>query len=237
MDITKYLSITNFSKGNNKQNLYIVVHYTANNGDTALNNAKYFYSENRGASAHYFVDENEIVQVVEDENTAWHCGATSYKHLTCRNSNSIGIEMCSRKYDDGSYYIKDEVVEKTANLVKYLMDLHKISAENVIRHYDVTGKNCPAPFVENSSLWLEFQEKLKNIEEIEEEIELRYNKFSEIPDYSKETIKKMVENGLIMGSGTQFDENNFPTDMDLSLDMIRIFVTNDRAGIYDFGGE
>ena len=41
---------------------YIVVHYTANNGDTAAGNGNYFSSPNRKASAHYFVDENSVVQ-------------------------------------------------------------------------------------------------------------------------------------------------------------------------------
>ena len=73
----------------------IVVHYTANDGDTARNNGNYFSQPNRNASAHYFVDENEIIQSVKDTDTAWHCGAKSYKHELCRNDNSIGIEMCS----------------------------------------------------------------------------------------------------------------------------------------------
>jgi len=56
-----------------------VIHYTANNGDTAEGNANYFHSINRGASANYFVDEKEIYQVVPDNYVAWHCGAKTYK--------------------------------------------------------------------------------------------------------------------------------------------------------------
>lgn len=240
MEITQYLTVTNYTKSTTKNNKYIVIHYTANDGDTAMNNAKYFYSESRGASAHYFVDENEIVQVVSDENIGWHCGTTgSYVHSECRNNNSIGIEMCSRKYSDGSYYIKDEVVASTIELTKHLMSLYDIPVENILMHYHVTGKSCPAPFVLNTALWTNFKNKLmeeETIEEIEEEIEMRYNKLSEMPDYSQETITKMIEKGLINGSGTTFDENKLPADMDLSLDMIRIFVTNDRAGLYDYKG-
>lgn len=159
-NITKYLTKVNFNSSTNKQNKYIVVHYTANNGDTAMNNAKYFYSENRGASAHYFVDENEVVQVVEDKNIAWHCGTTgTYKHSECRNTNSIGIEMCSRQSLNGTYYIKDEVVARTQDLIKYLMETYNISIDNVVRHYDVTGKSCPATHV-NSAIWSDFKNAL-----------------------------------------------------------------------------
>ena len=53
---------------------YIVIHYTANNGDTARNNGEYFGREYVGASANYFVDSKEIIQSVLDKHIAWHCG-------------------------------------------------------------------------------------------------------------------------------------------------------------------
>ncbi|WP_346727746.1 N-acetylmuramoyl-L-alanine amidase [Ruminococcus sp. MCC718] len=56
------------------------------------------WRRDRGSSAHYFVGiDSEIWQCVEDQNIAWHCGASSYKHPECRSANSIGIEMCVRK--------------------------------------------------------------------------------------------------------------------------------------------
>ena len=67
-----------------------------------------------------------------------------------------------------------------------------------------------------------------------EEKEMRYNKISEMPSYAQPTIIKMVDAGLIGGTGTGAkDENNRPADLDLSIDMIRVFITNDRAGLYD----
>ena len=75
---------------------------------------------------------------------------------------------------------------------------------------------------------------LKAITEMEEEAELRYNKISDMPSYAQPTIIKMVDSGLIGGCGTGAkDENGRPADLDLSIDMIRVFVTNDRAGLYD----
>ena len=68
MQIKKLLTKVNVTKfsGQPRAIKYIVIHYTANKGDTALNNAKYFENVNRNSSAHYFVDENEIYQIVED---------------------------------------------------------------------------------------------------------------------------------------------------------------------------
>ena len=65
-----------------------------------------------------------------------------------------------------------------------------------------------------------------------EEPKVRYNKIADMPGYAKDTITKMVNKGFIGGAGTKKDENGLPADLDLSLDMIRVFVTNDRAGLY-----
>jgi len=65
-----------------------------------------------------------------------------------------------------------------------------------------------------------------------EETEMRYNKIADMPGYAQPTITKMVKKGFIGGSGKAKDKNGFPADLDLSIDMIRVFVTNDRAGLY-----
>ena len=161
MNIKKNLTLTNYKRATNKKNKYIVIHYTANNGDTAYNNTVYFKTAYRGASANYFVDEKNIYQCVEDDQIAWHCGTKGkYYHEACRNDNSIGIEMCSRKDENGKYYIKEEVINKTIELVNYLMKKYNIPKENVIRHYDVTHKACPEPFVRDVAQWNAFRAKL-----------------------------------------------------------------------------
>ena len=102
---------------------YLVIHFTANNGDTAKNNADYFAREAAGASAHYFVDENEVWRSVPDSRTAWHCGTTgTYFHPYCRNKNSIGVELCSRKDANGVYYFTGETVGRAVQLVRQLRD-------------------------------------------------------------------------------------------------------------------
>lgn len=218
MEIKELLAhVSNYSKGRHTTIKYLVLHYTANNGDTALSNCKYFSSANRNASAHYFVDEKGIYRSVRDMNVAWHCGSTNgYKHKYCRNTNSIGIEMCSRKDKNGKFYIKEETIVNAIELTKYLMEKYDIQVENVIRHYDVTGKMCPKPFVEDEKLWLDFKDRLED-----EEVK-RYNTIDEIPEWGKATIQLMINKGAFA------DVKN----LSLSEDMIRMFVFNNRMGMY-----
>ena len=113
----------------------IVVHYTGTTA-SARNNATYFSrNENQGASAHYFVDDimPEIYQSVAEGDTAWHAGNWD---MNCR---SIGIEVVSAGED-----FSEVEIAKLAWLVQKLMAKYGI----VIRHYDVTGKLCPAPYVD-----------------------------------------------------------------------------------------
>lgn len=143
---------------------YIVLHYTANNGDTAQNNADYFAGANRRASAHYFVDENEVVQSVRDTDAAWHCGGSieSDHHPLrgiCTNRNSLGVEMCS-DIVGGKYVITAQTVDLAVQLVRQLMAKYRIPIDRVVRHYDVTGKACPEPWVRDESLWRKFKARL-----------------------------------------------------------------------------
>lgn len=164
--INKLISGYNHNAGNVSRIKYIVIHYTGALGD-AKANCNYFAGGNRNASAHYFVGyDGAIWQSVEDCNIAWHCGASSYKHADCRNSNSIGIEMCVRKRNtasmgatDKDWYFEDATVAAAAELTRYLMEKYGVPASNVIRHYDVTGKICPNPYVYSTAghTWEEFK--------------------------------------------------------------------------------
>lgn len=169
MEIKQLLTPYNYTKPNNlKQNKFIVVHYTANNGDTAKGNCKYFakkLNDNKKASAHYFVDEKEIWQCVDDSNIAWHIGGAKVYYNHARNSNSIGVELCSRKSSDG-YYFKNETIRNAQKLIAYLMTKYNIKTENVVRHFDCTRKNCPAPFVENQNAWIQFVNELKWVDSV-----------------------------------------------------------------------
>lgn len=149
---------TNFRANRQEKIKYLVVHYTAGDGDTAKNNAKYFAQGEKGSSAHYFVDEKEVWQSVRDIDVAWHCGAKKYYHLECRNENSIGIELCSYR-DNNGYHIAEETQARAIELIIGLMKKYDIDIDHVLRHYDVTHKNCPAPFLDDG-VWREFKQRL-----------------------------------------------------------------------------
>lgn len=153
MGYTFKTNIANRSNYGDKRNLsaikYIVIHYTANDGDTDENNGKYFNGANRQASAHLFVDSDSVTQSVPYDYAAWHCGGGlqgSGGHSfygKCRNYNSIGIELCD-DVKNGVIYPSAKTIENAVALTKALMTKFNIPASNVIRHYDVTGKLCPA---------------------------------------------------------------------------------------------
>ena len=182
----------NYQECNSRDIEYIVIHYTSNKGDTANNNAVYFSRQklNPPASAHYFVDENEIWQSVHDADIAWHCGAKTYKHKSCRNANSLGIEICMNDKDDN---IRLKSIENAIKLTKMLMQKYNIGIDNVIRHYDVTGKDCPRPMVENEDLWTSFKQSL-----LQEENQMQiYKWLKDMPDWSQDTFNRMFKVGVI----------------------------------------
>jgi len=152
----------NYSPGRTKKIEYIVIHYTGNDNDTARSNCHYFANYATQTSAHYFVDDRETLQSVEDTDTAYHCGATNYLHQWCRNANSIGIEMCSKKDADGNFCISEDTKAGTIALARALMKQYNIPPANVLRHYDVTGKLCPEPFVRELWQWEDFKFRLNN---------------------------------------------------------------------------
>lgn len=140
---------------------WIVLHYTANTyqPDLAKNECAAFANQYVGASAHFFVDENEVWQSVAIEDTAWHCGDNPPSKNGATNRNSIGIEMCV-VYKKGVYSISDKTVDNTVSLVLELLEA--FPEAKLCRHYDVTGKICPQPWVNDPSIWEAF---LKRVEE------------------------------------------------------------------------
>ena len=212
---------SNYRAGRTQPVRYIVMHYTANNGDTARNNCDYYHRVGGlQASAHYFCDEYGAMQSVLECDTAWHCGARAYWHPECRNGNSIGIEMCSRKRADGSYYILPETVANAATLAKGIMQRYGIDTEHVVRHYDVTGKRCPMPWMDDPAQWAAFKAMLTTNTDEEDEDMTRYNTIDEVPDWAQDTVRDLMAAGALRG-----DERG---NLNLSLDMIRGLMIGTR---------
>lgn len=152
---------------------YIVIHYTGNDGDSDEANARYFKNNIVKASAHYFVDDDSVTQSVPDNYIAWSVGGRRYSSCSksgggsmygkCTNSNSISVELCDT-VKNGTVYPSEKTIENAVELVKVLMQKYGIPESNVIRHFDVTGKGCPAYWcgtTDKNVLWItEFHDRL-----------------------------------------------------------------------------
>lgn len=139
---------------------YIVIHDTGNkdSGANALMHYQYFDSQDHSASADFFVDDNNILQINDyHSNYAWHCG-DGHGAYGITNSNSVGIEMCVNS--DGDF---QKTIENTLDLTAYLMQELNIPIERVIRHWDASRKICPQSFYDNGNWtgWINFRNRLQ----------------------------------------------------------------------------
>ena len=162
VQVTKKLIKYNHS-GVNKP-AYIVIHETGNTdiGADAERHYRYFNGGDRGASAHYFVDDKQIIQVVEHNVQSWHNGKKYVPNPVvpqCNNSNSVGIEICVNQ--DGDY---SKAISNAVELTKKLMKELNIQSDNVIRHYDSCGKQCPAKMLREPKLWTDFKKAIQSIQ-------------------------------------------------------------------------
>lgn len=129
----------------------IVIHYTANPGSTAQQNRDYFNGLQDGhgtsVSSHFVVGlDGEIVQCVP----TWEIAYASNE----RNHDTISIECC---HPDETGKFTDATYISMVKLTAFLCAKYELNADAVIRHYDVTGKNCPKYFVENEDAWALFK--------------------------------------------------------------------------------
>lgn len=191
--------------------IYIVIHDTANTavGADAKSHFYYFNSGNKNASADFFVDDQNVLQINDyNKYYTWHCGDGNGKY-GITNSNSIGIEICINS--DGNY---DKAFNNTIKLVKELMKELNIPAERVVRHYDASRKNCPGSMKsENWGLWNYFKQRIQ-----EED-----SKFADIENhYAEEHIKKLEDYKLINGDGN----GHFNPDLKITRADAAIMVAN-----------
>lgn len=137
----------------------IVVHYTANPGTTAMQNRSYFEglkdSHATSASSHFIIGmDGELVQCIP-------CNEVAYASNE-RNNDTISIECC---IPDDTGKFTDDTYKTLVHLVAWLCGRYGLSTEQVIRHYDITGKMCPKYYVEHEDAW----DKLKR--DVEQYIE------------------------------------------------------------------
>ncbi|MCD7894461.1 MAG: peptidoglycan recognition protein family protein [Erysipelotrichaceae bacterium] len=132
----------------------IVIHYTGNPGSTAKANRDYFedlqYTKTTKASSHFVIGlEGEIIQCIPLNEIAYASNS--------RNSDTIAIECC---HEDSTGKFNDKTYKSLQNLVRALMKTYHLDTDDILRHYDVTGKECPKYFVDHEDTWEEFLDSL-----------------------------------------------------------------------------
>ena len=237
---------------------YIAVHYTAgwdSSPGKAADNARYYAITSEQASADFFVDEGGIVQYnpAPEKRYCWAVGGKEADTSQgggslfgiAKNANTVSVEMCSRNAkgkpptpkgwdaNDPGYSISPPVIAHAVVLVRYLMAEWDIPMGHLCRHFDVTGKLCPGVMGWNDASsdtanWEAFKTMVAQPTVPVE----RFNMVAELPDWAKPTIRKLCDYGYLRGGETVYDVNGRPADLDLSMDMIRVMVMNDRAGVY-----
>lgn len=130
----------------------IIAHWTANTsrGADAAANRNYFNLGSRYASAHYCVDDRQAVRCIPEDEVAYHVGAVRYKPIGERlrkgyptpNYTTIGFEMCVNS--DGDW---NKTLRNSIELSAWLLRKHGLTINDLHRHYDVTGKDCPRMYV------------------------------------------------------------------------------------------
>lgn len=181
MNMKKMYNIHNTVRYPQRPIEYIVIHYTAgvaSSKGAAENTINWYLHESSYVSSDYVVDDDKCIQYNGDISNryTWHCGGANYGgayYGKCTNVNSIGIEICCyndtgrvTNAGDGHFHFTAKALKNAVELVNYLMNKYRIPPENVIRHYDVTGKVCPGVvgwFGDNSKQWEKFKDMIGNI--------------------------------------------------------------------------
>lgn len=206
-----------------------------------------FAPASRQASCNYGIGaDGRVGMYVEEKDRSWCTSSGANDH------RAVTIECASDTTHP--YAVKDAVY---ATLIKLCVDICQRNGKKKLLwfgdkekalaytpatdemvltvHRWFANKACPGDYLYNlhGQIAAEVTNQLNPTQEAKEMEEMRHNKISDMPSYAQPTITKMVDKGIIGGAGTAKDENGRPADLDLSTDMIRIFVTNDRAGLYD----
>lgn len=178
----------------------IINHFTANPGASAFNHYKYFgfslveqnnrlpKNKRRYASAQIFVDKNEAYLIIPLDEVAYAANDGSYRGIQelkpNANYKSISVELCIEK--DGTFH--PETIKRAAQINAELCRRFGLDPlKDVIRHYDVTHKNCPAPWVNEPEKFDEFK-KLVRADLLNKSLEKVEAKIMELNDTQKQMV-------------------------------------------------
>ena len=241
--------IQNNRSGSRLKPIGIVVHETATPGATAEREYQYFNSANRGASAHAFVDWEDVIQTIPYNEVAWHAGPTA-------NSRYIGIELCRPSGHDPEKFgrVWNNAVSLFADLFREY-GFGAVTVDNLLSHAEVSSRwretdhtDPVGYFAEYGKTVNDFRDAVQNelnggaevaaindlvarIEALERRVNqlenpMIYNYIDHnLPEWARPTIQKLVDKGYLKG--------NDKSELGLTDEMLKLFVINDRAGVYD----
>ena len=147
---------------------YLAIHYLGVNGE----NPDLY---DNGYGGHFYVSKTgQCYQAALVSDEIWHVGRGSYEyiHPKARNYNTIGIECATftasgRDKDEETWYFTEATQEACAKLAAWILDHYKIPFDHLLRHGDITTKNCPSPYKRDSGkgsnwTWEQFKERVKS---------------------------------------------------------------------------
>ena len=127
----------------------ICIHYTGQAGAGADRLALYYKNVAAGmfpdkpdswTSAQYIVGTSgEVIRIIPDKEMSYAASG--------RNNGTIHIEVCYKK-QTGEF--EKASIDALHELVLLLMKKYNIPTDKVVRHYDLTGKRCPAFYVDET---------------------------------------------------------------------------------------
>ena len=124
----------------------IVIHYVGNPGTSAAGNRNYFATPGTQVVSHFVVGlQGEVIQCLP----LWERSVAS----NSRNKDTISIEVC---HPDDSGQFNATTYAALVRLTAWLCEVGDLTTDQVIRHYDVSGKECPRYYVRNEAAWEQF---------------------------------------------------------------------------------
>ena len=216
----------------------VVIHHTGcNDIDATAEQIHGWHKQNgwAGIGYHYVVRKDGTIERGRPE---WAIGSHAYGE----NSHTIGIHV------SGDFEQAEPTTEQVENCCELIADICTrygipIDREHIVGHGELMATSCPGNnlqvLINNGTIagkanYYANPTETSSVDGAKAEgtrITQRFNTIDSCPDWAQETVKKMIDKGLLNGGGLQ-DDNGYPADLDLSLDMLRLFVVNDRAGLY-----
>lgn len=142
----------------------------------------------RFGSAHVFCDIENIVETIPLNEVSWGCGDKNfnggYKEIAYKlfngkqNYYTINVEICNYDVIKNSDEDWNKSVDNARNFIKFYCEKNNLrinidkslslqSVNNlndndvlILRHFDITGKMCPLPFVKDFKKWENFVNSL-----------------------------------------------------------------------------